>query len=57
MSNLLDPPDLETGLTPREQRSIQNAALLAHAGRHSEAEAARYAGDYHGLRVRTDADE
>jgi hypothetical protein len=40
----------------KEQEAIVRAALAAHAGRHSEAEAARFAGDYHNLRVRTDAD-
>lgn len=39
----------ERGLTQREQEAIVRAALLAHEGRHAEAEAARFAGGYHNL--------
>lgn len=41
---------LELGLSAREQRVIVTAALLAHEGRHAEAECARFAAGYHNLK-------
>lgn len=44
------------GLSLIEIQSIATAAVLAHDDQHAEAEAARYAGNYHNLRSRPDAD-
>jgi hypothetical protein len=43
-------------LSPSTRRAIVSAALLAHEDRPAEAEAARWAGNYHNLPARTDAD-
>lgn len=40
---------LTSVLPAREQIAIAQAALLAHAGKHAEAEVARFAGGYHGI--------
>jgi hypothetical protein len=39
-----------------ERVAIANAALLAHAGRHAEAEVSRWSANYHNLDTRPDAD-
>jgi hypothetical protein len=44
-------------LSPAARRAIINAAILSHGGRHPEAEAARFAGGYHNLDIRKDADK
>jgi hypothetical protein len=43
------------GLTALEERSIMMAALLAYEGRHDEAEATRWAANYHGISDTEDA--
>jgi hypothetical protein len=50
MTNPLD------SLTKTEQHAITRAAMLSHAGLEAEAEATRFAADYHSIHTRTDAD-
>ncbi|MDA4132378.1 MAG: hypothetical protein OK454_04540 [Thaumarchaeota archaeon] len=40
----------------RQWRAVERAALLAFIGKEGEAEAVRFAADYHNLATRADAD-